>query len=168
MAVLEDEMIYRLVVGAALCLLALCSPALQAQTITFLDENGAPATELLDGGPVGIRLTAPSLDTTPGRDGTYALASSVLGGGSIAVTLRETGPATGVFEGFFDLLTGGSWGSGLTTGTVYQPATRDTVNLEHNGTGSQLTASATLVGNRIRFVDAWGRDSTSFAAGQQV
>ena len=49
-------MVYRVLVGAALCLLSVVPFAAQAQTVAFLDDQGAPAATLVDGSAVRIRV----------------------------------------------------------------------------------------------------------------
>ena len=114
-------MAHRLVVGAALCLLSLLVPfAAQAQTVTFLDEQGAPSTVLLDGSTVGVRVTDPTASSTAMRDTVSVTVTSSLGGDSAALTLLETGPDTGVFEGVVELEPNGSaygYAPALTTAT---------------------------------------------------
>ncbi len=156
-------MSYRLLVGAALCLLSVLPVVSQAQTVTFVDDQGGPAATLLDGSTVRVRGADPSANAGPGRDSVSATVTSDLAGDSESVSLLETGPATGVFEGLIDLEPGGSLAlSTLATATSPgPPPVRDTV---HAAYGS-ATASAGLVGSVIQFIDEWGRASASFVAG---
>ena len=125
-------MAHRLVVGAALCLLSLLVPfASQAQTVTFLDEQGAPATVLLDGSTVGVRVTDPTAYSTPQRDTVSVTVTSSLGADSVSLQLLETGPNTAVFEGVVELEPNGpgyGYAPALTTATNPAGPARDTLH----------------------------------------
>ncbi|HJX29916.1 MAG TPA: hypothetical protein VJ885_18595, partial [Thermoanaerobaculia bacterium] len=159
-------MAHRLV-GVFLCVLSLVSAASRAQTITFVDQ-GAPATVLLDGGPARVRVVDPAANTGPGRDSVAATVSSGLAGDFESLTLLETGPGTGVFEGVVTLYPAGSSAPPITpklataTSSGSQPS-RDILQATYPVSGA--TATAGLMGSILRFVDDWGRESASFAAG---
>jgi hypothetical protein len=159
-------MVHRLVVGAALCLLSVLPLASQAQTIAFVNAQGAPAATLLDGSAVRVRVVDAAANVYPVRDTVTATVTSDLAGDSESLSLLETGPGTGVFEGLIDLDPDGipAGPTLATTTSPGPPATRDTV---HAAYGS-ATASAGLVGSILRFIDDWGRESASFAAGHSV
>lgn len=155
----------RLIASAFLCL-GLLATAGSAQTITFVDEQGDPATTLLDNGAVRVRVTDPAANTSPGRDAVTADVTSDLGGDSESLSLLETGPGTGVFEGLVDLVYF-YWTPGLVTASsAGPPPTHDTLHATYPVNGA--TAAAGLVKVSFSFIDAWGRESTSFVAGHTV
>src|SRR5262245_10433537 len=157
----------RLVALAFSCL-GLLATAGHTQTITFVDEQGAPATTLLYDGPARVRVTDAAANTGPGRDEVTAVVTSDLGGESESVALFETGPGPGVFEGLVDLVHLGAPGApGLATAISYgPPRVADTLHATYPLNGA--TAVAGLIEGRISFFDAWGRESASFVAGDTV
>ncbi|HEX2551090.1 MAG TPA: hypothetical protein VHK64_05815, partial [Nocardioidaceae bacterium] len=133
----------------------------QAQTITFLDQ-GAPATVLLDGSTVKVRVVDPAADIGYRRDGVLVTVSSDRAGDSATFSLVETGTQTGVFEGAIDLEPGGSLGAAtLATATSPAPPARDTIHASY----SSATATANLVGSSIRFLNLWDQETASVVAG---
>jgi len=158
-------MAYRLLVGAALCLLSVFPVVSQAQTIAFPDAQGSPAA-LLDGSTVRIRVAEAAANVTSGRDSIAVNVTSDVAGDSESVSLLETGPRTGVFEGLVDLAPGGVLAEPtLATATSPgPPAARDTIHASYGA----ATASAGLVGSIVRFIDDEGRETASLTAGSDV
>ena len=147
--------------AVALLSLSVFAPVLNAQTVTLLDEQGAPAATLLEGGAARVRVADPGAGVPWQVDTVAAQVSSQHSGDVELVTLVETGDATGVFEGAIDLVPGAAPSTNGTLETAVvpgPPAVRDTVLAAYPGAAP---ASAGLVGARIRFLDPWGRTITA-------
>jgi len=85
------------------------------------------------------------------------------------VTLTETGPNTAVFEGSIELSNGPAGSDGqLATRNSGPPEYRaETVRAIYSYFSS-VTATATVSGARIVFLDAFGRETPSYAAGETL
>ncbi|HEY2295320.1 MAG TPA: hypothetical protein VGM86_31850, partial [Thermoanaerobaculia bacterium] len=147
---------------------ALSSQAL-GQTLSLLDENGAPASGYVEKTRVYVRVTDPAANVSAGQDVVEVRLSTALGGDVELVTLTETGASTGIFRGDIALGQKGSTPQPgvLETDVVHVPPYgRDTISADY-GNGA-ATATASLVGSLTRFLDGYGHPATSFALGETI
>ncbi|HEX6902960.1 MAG TPA: Ig-like domain-containing protein [Thermoanaerobaculia bacterium] len=131
--------------------------------VTFVDADGRPTTRLLERGTVRVRVFSPS-DSAPGSlDTIQVLVTSRYGGDSETVTLTETGPATGVFEGTFRLT------SNLLPGLEVRPVgPPEFLGDEVTAFYGTATATARTEISRVEFLDAFGRVTDRLVAGSPV
>src|SRR4051812_34823776 len=147
---------------------ALSSQAL-GQTLSLLDESGAPTSTYAEKTRVYVRVTDPAANVSPAKDMVQVQLSTALGGDVELVTLTETGTSTGIFRGDIAL---GQKGGGpqpgvLETDTLrVEPYGRDTISADY-GNGA-ATATASLVGSLMRFLDSYGRPATRFVVGETI
>jgi hypothetical protein len=136
-------------------------------SIRFVDDQGRPTAELLESGIARVQVFSLYDNATSGVDAVAVQLSSEDAGDQELVTLTETGPTTGVFEGSIRLL--------------YAPGNPGSGRLETANGGSpdyeadQVTASfgpfgatARTVGSRVLFLDAFGRPASSYPLGSPV
>ncbi len=144
--------------------------AIRYAAIHFFDDEGRPTHEVLEGGYASIRLYSAQSNTT-----TYSPETATVGvhsgltGDFESVTVTETGPNTGIFEGTIRLAftqSGAINGNGILETSNGGPPdyAPDTVTAET----MDATATATAVGARVRLIDRFGRDAATFAVGDLV
>ncbi len=127
-------------------------------TIAFLDEDGLPATEILESGTVRLRLDSPSENYFPDSiDYTGAAVLSLTTGDYEDMYLYETGPDTGIFEGSIPL--------GPAPSTSYdgvlQSSAPDRITADVASFG---VVTVPTVGSRIVFTGAGGEEAEVFPA----
>ncbi|HBL25325.1 MAG TPA: hypothetical protein DD490_00645, partial [Acidobacteria bacterium] len=136
--------------------------------LTFLDEHGEPTGEVVESSPARVRL----FSLADNLDGAI-VESAVIELGALgsfdteSLTLTETGPDTGLFEGSI-LLEMGSYGNPdgkLQTENSGPPAYRGDVVTARYGA---FEATARTIGARIEFLDAFGRPTDSLTGGVPV
>jgi VCBS repeat-containing protein len=144
---------------------ALAAPALGA-TVTFLDENGAATAVYAEGSRAIVRVEDPAANVSPGVDTVEVQLTSSRAGDAETLTLTETGAATGVFRGEIKLAPGDSSQPGVLETAVNPdpPYDRDTIHAAYG----PATATATMVGQKVMFLDPYGRPTTRLVGGQPV
>src|SRR4028119_1387344 len=136
-------------------------------TMEFIDESGEATTELLEGGTARVRMFNANSNYNPsGVDTTSLQLKTLRSLDDEPLTLTETGPDTGVFEGSIPMRTSTYVdGNGiLETLNGGAPAYLPEEVTATYGPDSQVTAR--VAGARVRFFDAYGGETSSFAAGQ--
>ena len=139
-----------------------------ALSITFIDESGEPTAELLERGDARVRMFYLDGNSSPYTAESYYVTLRALRSNDMeSVALTETGPDTGVFEGSLPMEMGGGYSGNGVLGTVTGNAPE---YLPEEVTASYLDQQATALvrGARVTFVDAYGREATSYVAGQAV
>ncbi|MFY9824829.1 MAG: Ig-like domain-containing protein, partial [Thermoanaerobaculia bacterium] len=147
---------------------ALSSQAL-GQTLSFLDESGAPASIYAEGSRVTVQVTDPAANVSPGKDTVQVRLSTALGGDVELITLTETGTSTGIFRGDVALAQkGGVLQPGvLETDTLREPPYgRDTISADYDS--GAATGTASLAGSILKLLDRYGRPATRFAMGETI
>ncbi|MEA2603350.1 MAG: large repetitive protein, partial [Acidobacteriota bacterium] len=153
-------------------LLGAFAGAASAQTLTFVDAAGRPASFYLESTRVYVQVEDPAANS-PGTVNTVPVTLQAdLSGDQEILQLTETGEDTGLFQGFMDLRTGpGLPGDGRLETTADGPPYRfDTVHATYTGGGGGAPAMATaqMLGSLTSFIDSYGNEVTSYAAGQPV
>ncbi|MCP3961800.1 MAG: hypothetical protein GY719_28490, partial [bacterium] len=137
--------------------------------ILFVDAAGAITDEVLQGAPVTVRVIDHAANQDPGSaDGTSVEIVSEVTADLEYLSLTETGPDTGVFEGSIDTLFGTATpGDGVldTNEDHNLPAWWDTFVASHTTVSGQVSASVRAIGSRIAFIDAAGNPASSYATG---
>ena len=137
-------------------------------SLTFIDENGEPTTELLERGDARVRMFYISGNSNPSTVQTQTVTLHALRSGETeSLTLTETGPNTGVFEGSIPLQMGdGASGDGVlgTLNSAWPEYLPEEVSAVYGGE----RATALVLGARVTFLDAWGGETASYAAGDAV
>ena len=154
---------------AGLWLFCSLSSRALGQTLSLLDESGAPTSVYVEKTRVYVQVTDPVANVSPDRDTIEARLSTAIGGDVELVTLTETGASTGVFRGDIALGRRGSVSQQgvLETDVLHDPPYgRDTISADY-GNGL-ATATASLVGSATRLLDGYGRPATSFALGETI
>jgi hypothetical protein len=142
-----------------------------ASSTVFLDAAGNLAGVFLEGTEAFVRVVDHIADVTGSEDVTFALVTTALSGDAESVTLTETGPETGVFEGSIDLRRGPGqpYTSLLDVGEDPGPPHRfDTLTASHSDSGSGSSATATTLNWRVTFRDEFGNPRTTFAVGSRA
>jgi len=164
----------RLRLSVVCCLLGLVPAALLGQSVAFVDAQGQPASEYLEVTRAYVRVV------DPGANQSSAIAESVTVELTTAVwsdqeflTLQETGPGSGVFEGSIRLLVSGPnlQGNGyLETGIANGPPIHyDTITASYTDSGgTPRSATASTVGYHVWFLDAEGNVVTSYVPGSRA
>ncbi|MEM7357282.1 MAG: hypothetical protein AAF657_41085, partial [Acidobacteriota bacterium] len=159
----------QLSICAGLLLLASAGLAAAQDTLDFLDQDGAPTSEIVEGAVVRARLVSAAANSSPThQDMLYGQISSQSAGDTEDAIFFETGPDTGVF--LFEMrhavsAVGSSYNNVLQTVphlSVQDPV--DAVSLSASG----LTANAVPVGADARFQNVYGGAVDHFAAGEPV
>ncbi len=142
--------------------------AVASLSLAFVDEAGAVTLRVLENGTARIRMFSRGDDTDPAAAEQTTVEVHSLHTGDVEFpTLIETGVATGLFEGILRLDGGGAvGGNGLLQITTsgfpeYRP---DRVTVRRG----PVSATATTAGSRVEFIDAFGREVSSYAAGDRL
>jgi VCBS repeat-containing protein len=148
-----------------LSLCALASPAL-GQTVSFLDEDGAATAVYAEGSRAVVRVEDPAANVSPAADTVQVQLTSSRAGDAETLTLTETGPATGVFRGEIKLAPGNASQPGMLETAVNPdpPFDRDTIQASYGA----ATATATMAGSKVMFLDRYGRPTTHLVGGQPI
>jgi hypothetical protein len=138
-----------------------------AASVSFIRPRDGRSTNLypIDGSIV-VRVVDVSSNLDPATVESVSVSLSLLlGQDAEALTLRETGPDTGVFEGSIQHSNSGYWyaGNGLLESNTVPPQF-DTVRVQY----SASMAEAGLTGSITRLVDDGGADAESFALGSDL
>ncbi len=145
---------------------ALADDPPEASRVELVDAQGRPAEYFLEGGRVHVQVVDP-LTGSPGFPDTVEVALQAdLSGDQESVTLTETGPSTGIYEGSLDLRSGpGSWNNGiLETAFDGPPYHFDTVRAAYDGS----TDAVEMLGSLTSFVDAYGNETEAYPVGVAV
>jgi VCBS repeat-containing protein len=144
------------------------SAAFTAASLRFLDAEGRPTDLYLDGSKAFVRAVDLAANTDPYTFQSVSAAGSMqLSGDTETISLRETGPDTGVFEGVIDLSIGYPYSGDqrLSSQPLTSPTSPfDTLSVSYAG----LTDSAGLTGSIVRLLDEEGEEASSFALGSTV
>lgn len=133
----------------------------QSISVSFIDEWGAQAAQVLENGRARLRVVDPAADLTTDLDPVTVELSSTWGGHAVTATLTETGTKTGVFEGEAGLTTAFGEPDLLYTQPYSWNNVRDTANATYKGT----TDVAEVAGALIEFL-LDGRPVQKIAAGE--
>lgn len=145
------------------------SAAVAPLGVRFIEaEGGGPASVFLERSQAWVRVTYPVANTYPQyRDVFPVDVAADLSGETEGVYLWETGPDSGVFEGWVRL--SGyptSFGDGnLWTNRLTNPDRFDTLRVNVQLGQTIYTATAATAGSRLRLTDAAGDDASAFALG---
>ncbi len=144
---------------------ALASPAL-GQTVSFVDGKGAVAASYVEGGRAIVRVEDPTANVSPQADAVQVELTSSRGGDDEFLTLTETGPSTGVFQGTIRLAPGFASQPGVLETAVSPdpPYERDTIHAAYG----PASVTAAMVGSKLLFLDPYGRPTTRLVGGQPV
>ncbi len=138
----------------------------------FIDNAGAVTTEILQGTPAIVRVIDHDANSNPSiAETTSAQLSSEVTGDAESISLVETGPDTGVFEGQILTRLGSAVpGDGFlqTDQDPNPPELPDVLTATHVDAYSQSSATATTIGSRLAFVDAAGNDVSTYATGGRI
>ena len=144
------------------------SATLTVGQLDFVDAQGAPTQEVLEGDDARLQLFAIEESIDPGIPDLVTInLTSALAGDSESLVLKETGGDTGLFAGSIPMETAfPGIGNGIfeTNNSGPPDYTFDQLDATFGG----LAATATTVGGRVRFIDAFGRETEAFPAGDQV
>jgi hypothetical protein len=144
------------------------SATVAAASVSFLDRlEGRPTDVYLEGGAVIVRVVDLAADTDPTRFGEVSVGLSMqLSGDVETLVLRETGPATGVFEGSMPMQVGYPYPGNQTLNSqmVSTPPQFDTAMVTYGS----LTDSAALTGSIVRLLDESGAETASLAPGSTL
>ncbi|MES1240141.1 MAG: Ig-like domain-containing protein [Acidobacteriota bacterium] len=134
-----------------------------AAAVTFLDLlESRPTDVYVEGGTVLVRVVDLAADTNPGTfDTVTAGLSMLLSGDAETLTLRETGPATGVFEGAMYMGVGYQYSGNQRLESQPQ---HDTATVAYGS----LTDSAGITGSIVRLLDESGVETSSVAPGSTL
>jgi len=143
--------------------------AIQSFDIRFIEATGEPTLELVEDGTARVRVTGPAANANPNLAETVTVhLQTVYSQDQEDLTLTETGPNTGVFEGSIRLnyAPNGTPYNGMldTANNGSPPVQLDKVT----ATFADASVTARIVGSRVWFVDGYGRIATSFPVGGNV
>ncbi len=147
------------------------SPAqatIEFAALEFIDEAGEPTATVLEDGPARVRLYNAQSNSGPAVDTAQMEVLSQYGNDREFVTLTETGGNTGVFEGSVRLLYGTSGIQDNGTLEVLNSGTPEYLGDLLTARSGTYSATARTSGARVVFLDAFGRETTSLAAGSPV
>ncbi len=147
------------------------SPAqatIEFAALEFIDEAGEPTATVLEDGPARVRLYNAQSNSGPAVDTAQIEVLSQYGNDREIVTLTETGGNTGVFEGSVRLLYGTSGSQDNGTLEVLNSGTPEYLGDLLTARSGTYSATARTSGARVVFLDAFGRETTSLAAGSPV
>jgi hypothetical protein len=154
--------------GLLVCVLSLSSAPVLAQTVSFIDEAGAPAADYLEFARAYVRVEDAAANTVPGfAEAVSVTLATVLAGDSETLSLTETGPDTGIFEGSMNIgrspaLPDGHLQTAIQAGP---PVVRETLTVQY---APGITDTAVLVGARIQLLDDYGRPATGYTEGDWI
>jgi hypothetical protein len=139
--------------------------SIAASSVRFLDaRDGLPTDLVLDGSQAVVRVLDFAADASPTAIDTVSVTLSMqISGDSEPLTLRETGPGTGVFIGSMHMRVGYVY-SGNQTFDSQPPGPSGQFDTATVTYGS-LTDSAALTGSIARLLDEQGTEAVSFALG---
>ncbi|PYQ59813.1 MAG: hypothetical protein DMF53_18175, partial [Acidobacteria bacterium] len=136
---------------------------IESSSIQIVDDAGQPVSEVLENGTVHVRVNHPDANANPGAVETVSVQiQSLHAGDQETITLTETGPNTGLFEGSIPLRYQYSTGIGdgfLETqpaGPVQSASEEITASYgSHSATAHTVIARMTFVGLRDQPVTSY-------------
>ena len=136
--------------------------------VRFVELDGSPTLELLDGGIARVQLVFPDGNTDPGVVDTETVdLSSLYGGDSETLTVTETNVSTGVFQGVITLSDNpASPGNGTLETSVSGPP--EYLGDRLTVTKGSMSSEAVLIGARARWLDLLGADTSSYGEGGEL
>ncbi len=142
-----------------------------AASVIFVDGDRLPTAEVLEGADAKVRVVSTADNADPGTAESLAIDfDSLYGGDAESLLLVETGADTGVFEGTIPVAYAD--GNPVTSGDgVVETATSgNPAQLPDRVTAAYgaASATATALGSRTAFIDAFGRDTELYAASDTV
>jgi hypothetical protein len=149
------------------CLSAAAKLSAAPQSFSWIDTQGAPVTVLFEGSLAGLRAVAPDANTDPFTiEAITAQVAAARTGDVETLSLTETGPDTGTFEGAIRLDLSGAVPNGtLGTGIdIWSYPIWDTVTADYDG----ATATATTLGSTVEFLDGQGAPVTIYQIGETI
>ena len=144
---------------------------LTGSAVHFVDSAGESASEVLQGAPAYVRVIDPAADQSPSIDQTSVQLTSEKTGDVESLTLIETGPETGVFEGSISTRLGSATpGDGIldTNEDMYAAERLDTLTATYNDPSGQSIATIQTIGSRLAFIDSVGNETGSYATGSRA
>ncbi|HET9227224.1 MAG TPA: hypothetical protein VFR31_11185, partial [Thermoanaerobaculia bacterium] len=160
---------FRRLFGLSVFALLLLSSPVLAQTVSFIDENGGSASSYLEFTRAYVRVEDPAANTSSGSPDTVSVTlSAALSGDSEVLSLTETGPGTGVFEGGMYIARSPAVPADGYLETWIQagpPVVRETLTVQYS---PSITDTAVLVGARIQLLDEYGRPAAGYTEGDWV
>jgi hypothetical protein len=142
----------------------------QSFEISFIEKTGEPTLDLVEDGTAWVRVTGPAANTNGNViDSVTIQLQTLYTQDEEDLTLTETGPNTGIFEGSIHLNyapSGIQHNAILDTGdsgSAY-PVQLEQVTASFSG----AVATARTIGSRVWFIDSFGRIATSFPIGGPV
>lgn len=117
----------------------------QSFSVSFIDEWGAQATEVLENGRARLRVVDPAADLTTDLDPVTVELSATLSGHAVTATLTETGTQTGVFEGEAGLTTAFGEPDLLFTQPYSWNNVRDTASATYKGATDVAEVAGALI-----------------------
>jgi len=138
-----------------------------ANRLELMDGKGRPAEVYLESTRAYVRVVDTLAGSPVNADAIQVVLQADLSGDQELLTLTETGPATGLFEGSIQLRQGpGQPGDGLLQTYVAGPPYEfDTVRATFFGSVGTSTDAVGTAGSLTSFVDAYGNEVTAYAAG---
>ena len=125
--------------------------------------------ELLENGTARVRVISRDHNSNPSQvDGLMVQIRSLYAGDQEDLPLAETGPDTGVFEGSILLsfnFSGSPGNASLETGNSQGP---EYLGEQVTASFGPFSATARTIGARVVFIDAFGRETTTFPMGSRV
>jgi hypothetical protein len=144
------------------------SATVGASSVQFIDRlEGRPTDVYLEGSSVLARVVDLAANADPNAFDSVTVGLSMqLSGDVETLALRETGPATGVFEGKMYMGVGYQYSGSLVLESqpVTSPPQFDTATVTYGS----LTDSATLTGSTLHLLDESGTEGASFALGSDL
>ncbi len=137
-------------------------------SVVFIDSQGRPAQVYLEGTRAYVRVSDSFADFSPSADQIMVTVQTFLGLDSESLSLTETGPSTGVFEGSLPLQrTNANPNNGIleTAQDAGPPAEFDVLTASYQSISGTVSATAGILGSRTWFIDAYGNEADAYTAG---
>jgi hypothetical protein len=136
-------------------------------SVVFIDTEGRPAETFFESTPAYVRVSDTFADSSPSADQITVTVESFLAGDSESLTLTETGPSTGVFEGSIQTAPGSanSLNGVLETGWISFPPEYDTLTARYASATGTVSDTVGMIGSRTGFTDLQRNPTDSYAAG---
>ena len=139
-----------------------------ALSLTFIDEQGEPTEEVLEGGEARVRMLNVFANTDPESAETVSVEiEAIFTEDAETLELTETGPDTGLFEGSISQQRAeDSLPDGVLQ--VFGSGAPDHLPEELTVRSGSFEATATTIGARVEFIDSSGVTTASYGAGETV
>jgi len=144
---------------------------IDSASVQLIDDAGRPTAEVLQFGTARVRVVSPADNhSSAAVEMVVAQVSCRYKLDAEAVTLTETGPDTGVFEGSIHLVytqSNAIPGNGIleTQDSGDVPARKPE---EVKAAYGAYSATARVIGSRVVFIDDFGRETSTFPVGANV